>query len=541
MKRFFTIFLSSIVMIGLWGQKVPMTVVGDMYIAGKGNVRSMGPVHVKALPADTGKVHVASTGKLVVEDSIIFYSNAQSDGLLMNENPGDAVDVKGVVVRKNFAKDYTVYRVSFPFDVDLTTGVRDSRDGRTLKVRTDFGVQYYDPQQRADDGKNQEKNWKELPVDSSILHKGQAYRIAISYSGEAEFIAKSPADVKALFDNGDKGIDLTYAISSNRGKFMNPDVSEGWNAFGGLNSTNFIISGATVNYNNNRTVYFWGGGTDWEELLLDSPRKGTLRPYAVIFVQTGSPTNLSFMFRKDGGITLASDTPIFRSSQSNSKDILGLWLTDANNSSKASDTYFKFNEGYNKFYRSSEDAVKLNTSSTSVPIVWSLAQNGNNDERVVLFSNCLPRGENEVPLGINIPAAGKYVFSLEEIANETVKSAVLWDKVSGAKTDLTNNNYAFQADGSINAEDRFVIIFSKTATSLDPLQPKASVIYAYADNNVLTVKNLIPGDKVQVLDITGRIIASGVASGDAFSVTLSQKGVYIVNVKGEKSIKVLNK
>jgi hypothetical protein len=46
-----------------------------------------------------------------------------------------------------------------------------------------------------------------------------------------------------------------------------------------------------------------------------------------------------------------------------------------------------------------------------------------------------------------------------------------------------------------------------------------------------------------VLDLSGRIVASGVASSNEFSATLIQKGVYLVNVKGEKAavLKVVNK
>jgi hypothetical protein len=55
--------------------------------------------------------------------------------------------------------------------------------------------------------------------------------------------------------------------------------------------------------------------------------------------------------------------------------------------------------------------------------------------------------------------------------------------------------------------------------------------------------NLNTGDKVQILDLTGRIIASGVATSNTYSSQANQKGVYIVSVKGVKTatLKVLNK
>ena len=150
MKRLLTIFLSSIVCLGLWGQlpKLPMTVFGDVYIDEGGIVNSVGPVHVKAPSvANTGKINVTNKGKLNVNsDSIIFYTNDVADGLLMNVNAPDSVNVKGVVVRKNFVLDTTWYQISFPVDVDLRDGVINPLNGKVLEVNEEFWVQVYNSQ-----------------------------------------------------------------------------------------------------------------------------------------------------------------------------------------------------------------------------------------------------------------------------------------------------------------------------------------------------------------------------------------------------------
>ena len=218
-----------------------------------------------------------------------------------------------------------------------------------------------------------------------------------------------------------------------------------------------------------------------------------------------------------------------------------LRLVSANSSSVISPpTYFCFKNGYNEAYNNKEDDVYLSSQTKELGL-WSLARSQSGGLWTALFTDCLPLGEHEVNLGFCAPQAGEYIFSLNECYNETILSAVLWDKIENRTTDLLTQNYRFQTEaiGGSDSEDRFVLFFNKTFTAIDELQ--TSEIYAYADNNVLTVKNLLSGDNLQIVDVAGRTIASGVASGSEFFVTLNQKGVYIVNVKGKKTLKVLNK
>jgi len=53
--------------------------------------------------------------------------------------------------------------------------------------------------------------------------------------------------------------------------------------------------------------------------------------------------------------------------------------------------------------------------------------------------------------------------------------------------------------------------------------------------------NLSDGDRVRVLDLAGRVVATGIANSGRFRSNLAQKGVYVVNIVGKPSIKVINK
>jgi len=593
MKKLITILVSSIVGMVMYGQtpKLPVTILGDVYIAGTGNLESEGPVHFVAAKG-MGYAKVANYGTIAMKDSAIFYTNDSIDGLLMNQNAtANSISAAQVKVRKVFAKNNAWYMMSLPFDVDLGTGIVNPLTRTPLRyngnnvnsANCDVYIQYYNSQKRANDGKNQSVDgdsiWQMLPASVTKLEKGKAYRIAVLLSHlppapitlpvdtagastgrfSVDFVA-SAADISSLLNKGRKGVNLTYAASPPSATnpsgtiFLDPQYSEGWNAVGGLNSTNYVISGSNIDYAG--AVYVRHNDDPagiWQSIYpLDTDVRGTLRPYGVLFVQTNDSTTLNLNFNgTTGGFTYIGNTegldltdqitPLFRSSQSANYDLIKLQLTNVKTSS-AAPVYFKFNDNYSQFFKISEgDAFQLTTSSATDPILWAVTQSPYaNNINSAAFVSCLPYNNNEIPIGVNIPAAGQYVFSLKNITTtKGIASATLRDKTANIDTDILKSDYTFQASSSANTESRFVLFINKTMTAID--QVTAADIYAYAENNTITVKNLNSGDKVQIVDMTGRTIASGVASSNTYSATVNQKGVYIVNVRGEKTLKVLNK
>jgi len=563
MKRLITIFVSSIIGISLWGQKLPVTILGDVYIASTGQMDSEGAVHLRAIDG-TSVAKVANYGTFVIKDTTIFYSTDLVEGLLMNQSTtANAVSAPLVAVRKNFTVSYSYYQVSFPFDVNWSTGIFDALTGRKLTRGVDFQINFYDGQYRATRGINDSNNWRSLDNMAggapTKLSKGVGYEVSVAPGiSVVDFFADNTdaSNIPGLFARQAKGIPLTFwqcppASTNPSGTiFLDPENSEGWNAIGGLNSTNFLIKGSTVGYQD--PVYYYSDGAKiWMPiypaatggLIPDSVNIGTLRPYGVVFVQKLDGNNLTFTYNGDGtGLVLDQDPayPVMRSSSSADYDLIQLQVNDVKNTGNASRVYFKFNDSYSQSFNSLEgDRVLLDTGSPTFPIVWALAPNINN-VRDITYIDCLPYNDNEVPLGMNIPAAGQYNFSLKNvIVTKGITSAVLWDKTTNQNIDMLKSDYTFQANVAVNDTTRFVLFINKTPTAIS--QVATPDIYAYSENNTITVKNLTSGDKVQILDMTGRIIASGIASNNTYSATVNQKGVYIVNVRGDKTLKVLNK
>ena len=602
MKELLTVFFVIVVCLCTKAQTVPMTILGDVYIANGGKMKSEGTVHLKAIDDEkTGRVD--NYGKFVMVDSIILYTNDLLDGLLRNgEGPGDGeVQAGNVAVRKNLSVTNTWYTFSLPFDVDIYNGIRTTfGNGRKLVRGTDFEIQFYDAYKRSQTGKHGDQNWVVVPYDGSdsiiniykaqyfssdnkTMSKGRAYRIAVKFSqldGEwvankgknydIEFVAKGSQDITELFTMDDKGLSLKYnAINPALIIPVNPNTppdgdahnSDGWNIIGGLNSDLFSLNGNNLDYD--RTVYvIQNGEREWEPyypLAAKANKDGLLRPYGAIFIKSDG-TNLlyaksetrdagsfgGFAYKYGGNIIKPEvGAPLFRSSKMADYDLFELDIEDAKNSSNLKKTYFKFNNKYSSFYKSSEDDITWSTAkSDTKTVVWSLAAMEGKGINNYLFVNALPYGEQEIPLGVSIPSAGEYIFSLKHITmgvDDKIRSVILWDKVEDIKIELLQTDYRLQANGNFNTENRFVIFFNnKDVTALDKM-PDLLDIYGYVEDNILTIKNLQPGDRVQVLDLTGRTIVMGIASGNRFTAPLNQKGIYIVNVRGGKTLKILNK
>ena len=550
MRNSLAILLSLIIYSNLWGQTYPTAVYGNVYIATNGAMRVDGALHLKA-PANDSVAKVANWGALRM-DTVIFYTNDTIEGLLMNRDTVLAPTNK-VIVRKTFTKNNVWYRMTLPFQVDPNPGsggVKNALTGAALTKGTDFQVQYYDSKLRSYYGKNDEMIWADFAAGGK-MKRGYTHRVAVKWTAPAtssvvDFISETTDENIHLFGFRTKGSDLAHREAV---PFENPVNSEGWNAIGGLNSTNYIINSTNIIYDG--SIYYWNEGAAVWTPMLSTAKTGTLRPYGVMYVQVSDsisgvykpavpPTDPTggFIFKNTGLTFDRTSTPVIRSSENLPYDLIELQLANPG-CDYTPEIYFRFSNEYSKTFVKAEDHIVLDTRHDRVPLLWSLAKYPTGEANNELFVNSLPYGENEVPLGINAPLASEYIFSLRELTNTGIESVILLDKATGEETELRESDYCFRSGGGINTEERFVLFFNRASTAMDPASTPE--IYAYAENNLLTVKNLAAGDPVQVVDLTGRTIASGIATGDTFTATVGGRGVYIVKARDGRTMKVLNK
>jgi hypothetical protein len=370
--------------------------------------------------------------------------------------------------------------------------------------------------------------------------------MVLGYTGDIDFVTTDPPAINELFrvnTDGSKSVDYT-AYVSDAGAFKTPEYGDGWAFIGGLNTTNFTISKENIDDYDGVAVYpvkslLLGAA---ENVVLTESESVVIGPYTPFYTHITLDTKIAaysedckFTF-KNQGLSFTSAT--YRSANENVNDLLYFALSSDKDHSLGR-FYLTFADHYSESFKASEDAMALTTSSETSPMVWCLDRA--NQELVV---DGLPmKDERKVGMGFSVPEAGEYTFRLDARTLTDVRTVILVDSVTGKKVDLLQNpySYSFTSEAINNANNRFTLYINSSPTDIPVTD--AGKPYAYAKNNLLTVKNLSEGDAVSIHDLSGRTLVSNKVSGTEFSTVVDQKGVYIVTVKGEKTnvLKVLNK
>jgi hypothetical protein len=579
MKRLSITLLSFIGCVNLSGQEaLPMMVAGKMQISGP--VYSKGSVHVYA------KTDLSNDGNISIDngiggatavlktDEIILYSNAESDGLLRNANtsierPGG---VKGiatadnpakVVVRKIFVNDnYTP--ISLPFDVSKENIKKSSGETLTTSGNTNrYWAFEMNQKNRADETVGSEA-WTDITQMENYtgLKKATGYMFWSSDVGTIDFVTEDPANIRNLFSTNDKTIDFTVYGTKYPLKEGEDRISDGWAYIGGLNSSNFKLNNSKIDYPGTTIYVLEKDVSHLIETIDNVSYKAlsvahedlVLAPYQPFYVQydvvnvdeeTGSSSvveggvwnvgenpyrTVSFGFKNSG---LSFENTSFRSSQnSEPKDELRVKISKEGNDESSDHFYLSFSDDYSKSFSASKDALKLTTTSTGgFPKVWIMKDETNYS----LTEYGLPlKNGRALKIGYSASEQANYTISMEVLKSGDVQTVVLVDNITGTQTNLLQHSYTFNASMVENETERLVLYVNHFQTDATKMEDNSNV-YASVNDNILTVKNLSERDLIQVIDVVGRIVASTRVSGEEFSMNLTQKGLYIVNVKGVKT------
>ncbi|MDR1764343.1 MAG: T9SS type A sorting domain-containing protein [Dysgonamonadaceae bacterium] len=605
MKRLITIFLTLTGFVCLRGQtgNLPVVVLGDVYV-GDTNVKSVGSFHVKpqgteAAGAELGGV-VENHGTLAVDDTLYLYSYDKVDGFVLNLNTtANAVKPKVLAVKKYFgAVDAAGWKaVVFPFPVEVGTkgaaspGVTNSA-GTPLNLRGagGFSASYFNPQLRADRGNVMnigvnDTNWGWLNDNDSLknvpayggnatananggkmfMTAGEGYRITRQSSNPDPYIVfltnvDTIIEKAFKYDNKTKG--LVYKSAPTIWATFN---GAGWNLIGGLSPTTFEVPDTNITcvteydgQNDADAVIYYtedNGATYPKQIcvsdvnlrgLSNGQRDSLLiSPYVPFYFQT-KDTKLTFTYAKERLTAAKADVPGFRASAAVNPDNLYINMKYDDNKPeerKTATTAIKLGSTFSDSFVPTEDALWLDYTYNSQRLaIWSIEETVPTEINR-LYINRMPLHANTpIRLGVNVPWKADYVISLlnRENLSSNINSVILVDLYNKKEIDLLREDYKVYSGVGVN-ENNYYLYINRTKTGIESLFDKN--VYAYADDNILTVKNITEGDKIQVYDVAGRTIASGKAISDEFKVPVTAKGVYLVNVKGAKNavLKVLNK
>jgi hypothetical protein len=172
------------------------------------------------------------------------------------------------------------------------------------------------------------------------------------------------------------------------------------------------------------------------------------------------------------------------------------------------------------------------------------------DNNMVIQGRALPFDTDDtVSMGVQIPEVGVYEIGIDKIEGSIVTdvnlSILLEDTYLNVTQDLKLAPYTFTADATGTINDRFVLRF--TAAQLSIKDANIPETFAFVKSGNLTVQSATTIEKVQVFDLTGKMImdltpkqsANRLESGFNFA-----RGAYItvITLEGNitTSIKLIN-
>ena len=138
--------------------------------------------------------------------------------------------------------------------------------------------------------------------------------------------------------------------------------------------------------------------------------------------------------------------------------------------------------------------------------------------------------EVDIPVGVSVPYADEYTFSLpEKEAFADYDYVWLIDYDRNRYINLMANDYELQLPSGENTR-RFAVRIGKFPKT-DSSGKRTYVVFAY--DGMLYVRGLIEGDKIHVYAPSGQLIRSAVAAGTEFSMPLLYQSGYVVTVNDQ--------
>lgn len=393
--------------------------------------------------------------------------------------------------------------LSFPYDVKVS-------DIMPLYENTNWVIRKYSGASRA--AQDMEKTWQNMTADS-VLQAGIGYiwqsTRPESYCG---FVvpALNNTQKNLIFANDTRSIALEEHLS----EFAH---NRSWNLIGNpfpsFYDIRFIDFTAPITvWNDNNSTYEAYSPLDDEYIL---------RPGEAFFVQR-PVDKATIEFAPEGRQTtrLVREMPqsIVARAQGRGLQVeRQVFNIELSNGETTDRTRFVLNEDASRDYDLATDAGKFMSPDASVSQLYTI-ENG-----VSLSINERPLDDGMIALGAYFGRKGSYTLSLNTKADAQV---CLIDNLTGAETDLTMQDYTFNAEaGTVN--DRFVIVVKKEGTTTG-LESNMSVAKVTAVSGQILVQTPQSAD-VAVYATDGKIIGKSQGTEASFSV---RPGVYVVIING---------
>lgn len=138
-----------------------------------------------------------------------------------------------------------------------------------------------------------------------------------------------------------------------------------------------------------------------------------------------------------------------------------------------------------------------------------------------------------VPLSVNV-VEGQYSIDYDRSSRLPYADIMLKDYSDGSMYEIAEMPLTF----NMNDGSRYALLFSPHEVISSVEQPDGESLKVVVLGDRITVSGIDAGEKVELYDISGRMISSAIAGGDVVGFDIPVRGVYIVN-SGGRVVKAL--
>lgn len=471
--------------------------------------------------------------RAVIKGDLAIDQNMQACKILLKSgvltvNPGVALTVNGAIENTQAAANFivesdanliqlddventgaiTVKRNSFPLyrqDYTLWSSPVAGQNLRAFSPATLFNrFSSYDASLGANGDYVQEiVTAADMETKTFIDAKGYMIRMPNNWPvfvNEATPGTVYPGVFKGTPHNGSVAIPLSYANS-------------GLNLVGNPYPSNISIESLfDANPDIQRVLYFWrkrndvagSGYATYTSLGLTSLNaeidgldlEDTIKPGQGFFVQANSATVLNFdnLMRTSG-----QNGHFLRSGNTVEKH--RFWLNLSMNNQVLGQTLIGYVSGGTSGIDNGIDAAYFNDSALALT---SLIE----DKEYVIQGRSLPFADSDVvPLGFKSDIAGNFTISLSNFDGLFAADQLIYlkDNATGTLHDLKMADYSFASPTGV-FNDRFEVQYSSTLGTNNPIGAHNAILIGVKNQNIQINAGSIIMEKVELIDVTGRII-----------------------------------